>query len=46
MKRFLARVVRGTKAVLTKVELLGGTLLLAVVIGVLLTFREEGNEPS
>ena len=43
MQRFLAGVVLGTKAVLTRVEL-GGTLLLAAVIGVLLTSRDEKNE--
>jgi hypothetical protein len=45
VQRFLAGVVLGTKAVLTRVEL-GGTLLLAAVIGPLLTLREVGNEPS
>ena len=45
VQRFLAGVVRDTKAVLTRIEL-GGTLLLAAVIGVHLTFRDEGNEPS
>jgi hypothetical protein len=42
---FLDGVVRGAKTVMTRVEL-GGTLFLVVVIGVLLTSREEGNKSS
>jgi hypothetical protein len=38
--RFLDGLVRGTKTVMTRVEL-GGTLYLVAVIGVLLTSREE-----
>jgi hypothetical protein len=34
---------RGTKIVMTRVEL-GGTLFLVAVIGVLLTSREEGGK--
>jgi hypothetical protein len=34
---------RGTKAVMTRVEL-GGTLLLVAVVGVLLTSRKEESE--
>ena len=36
---------RGTKAVMTRVEL-GGPLFLVVVVGVLLTSREEEDESS
>ena len=39
VQRFLDAVVRGTKTVMTRVEL-GGTLFVAAVIGVLLTSRE------
>jgi hypothetical protein len=38
--RFLDGLVRGTKTVMTRVEL-GGTLFLVAVIGVLLTSREQ-----
>ena len=41
-RRFLDGLVRGTKTVMTRVEL-GGTLYLAAVIGVLLTSREKGS---
>jgi len=44
VQRFLDEVVRGTKTLMTRVEL-GGTLLVAVV-GVLLSSREEGNKSS
>jgi serine kinase of HPr protein (carbohydrate metabolism regulator) len=40
---FLDGLVRSTKTVMTRVEL-GGTLLLVAVIGVLLTSREEGGK--
>ena len=40
--RVLDGLVRGTKTVMTRVEL-GGTLYLAAVIGVLLTSREKGS---
>ena len=43
MQDFLDGLVRGTKTVMTRVEL-GGTLLLVAVIGVLLTSRKEGDE--
>jgi hypothetical protein len=43
MQNFLDGVVRSTKTVMTRVEL-GGTLLLVAVIGVLLTSRKEGGE--
>ena len=36
---------RGTKALMTRVEL-GGPLFLVVVVGVLLTSRAEQDEPS
>jgi hypothetical protein len=36
---------RGTKAVMTRVEL-GGPLFLVVVVGVLLTSREEEDDSS
>ena len=39
VQRFLDAVVLGTKTVMTRVEL-GGTLLVAAIIGVLLTSRE------
>jgi hypothetical protein len=42
--RFLDGLVRGTKTVITRVEL-GGPLFLVAVIGVLLTSREEEDEP-
>ena len=42
---FLDGLVRGTKTVMTRVEL-GGTLYLVAVIGVLLTSREEEDESS
>ena len=45
MQRFLDEVVRGTKTVMTRVEL-GGTLFLVAVIGVLLTSRDEGDKSS
>jgi hypothetical protein len=40
---FLDGLVRGTKTVMTRVEL-GGTLFLVAAIGVLLTSREEGGK--
>ncbi len=40
MYRFLDGLVRGTKTVMTRVEL-GGPLFLVAVIGVLLTSRKE-----
>ena len=43
--RFLDRLVRGTKTVMTRVEL-GGPLFLVAVIGVLLTSREEEDKSS
>ena len=43
MQNFLDGLVRSTKTVLTRVEL-GGTLLLVAVIGVLLTSRDEGGK--
>jgi hypothetical protein len=42
---FLDGLVRSTKTVMTRVEF-GGTLFLVAVIGVLLTSREERDEPS
>ena len=45
MKRLLDAVVLGAKTVMTRVEL-GGTLLLAAVIGVLLISRDEKDESS
>ena len=42
---FLDGLVRSTKTVMTRVEL-GGTLFLVALIAVLLTSREEGDEPS
>jgi hypothetical protein len=45
MQNFLDGVVRSTKTVMTRVEL-GGTLLLVAVIGVLLTSRKEGDKSS
>ena len=45
MQRFLDKVVRGTKTVMTRVEL-GGTLFLVAVVGVFLTSREEGDKSS
>ena len=43
MQRLLDKVVRGTKTVMTRVEL-GGTLFLVAIIGVLLTSRKEGGK--
>jgi hypothetical protein len=43
--RFLDGLVRGTKTVMTRVEL-GGPLFLVAVIGVLLTSRAEEDESS
>ena len=40
---FLDGLVRGTKTVMTRVEL-GGTLYLVAVVGVLLTSRKEESE--
>jgi hypothetical protein len=40
---FLDGLVRGTKTVMTRVEL-GGTLFLVVVVGVLLISRKEGSK--
>ena len=40
MQKFLDGVVLGSRIVMTRVEL-GGTLMLAAVIGVLLTSRER-----
>ena len=45
VERLLDAVVLGAKTVITRVEL-GGTLLLAAVIGVLLTSRDEKDESS
>ncbi len=45
MQFLLDGMLRGTKAVMTRVEL-GGTLFLVAVIGVLLTSREEGDKSS
>jgi glucose uptake protein GlcU len=45
VERLLDVVVLGAKTVITRVEL-GGTLLLAAVIGVLLTSRDEKDESS
>jgi hypothetical protein len=45
VERLLDVVVLGAKTVITRVEL-GGTLLLAAVIGVLLTSRDEMDESS
>ena len=42
---FLDELVRSTKTVMTRVEF-GGTLFLVAVIGVLLTSRKEGDNPS
>jgi hypothetical protein len=42
MQDFLDGLVRGTKTVMTRVEL-GGALFLVVVIGVLLISRKEGD---
>jgi len=44
MHGFLDGLVRSTKTVMTRVEF-GGTLFLVAVIGVLLTSREEGDNP-
>jgi len=43
--RFLDGLVRGTKTVMTRVEL-GGPLFLVAVIGVLLTSRKERGESN
>lgn len=43
MNRFLDGLVRGTKTVMTRVEL-AGTLYLLAVIGVILTSRKEGRK--
>ena len=43
MQGFLDGLVRGTKIVMTRVEL-GGTLFLVAVVGVILTSREEGDK--
>jgi hypothetical protein len=43
MQNFLDGLVRSTKTVMTRVEL-GGTLLLVAVIGVLLISRDEGGK--
>jgi hypothetical protein len=45
MQNFLDGLVRGTKTVMTRVEL-GGTLFLVAVVGVLLTSREKGDNSS
>ena len=45
MHGFLDGLVRGTRTVMTRVEL-GGTLFVAAVIGVLLTSRGEKDESS
>jgi hypothetical protein len=45
VQRFLDEVVRGTKTLMTRVEL-GGTLFAVAVVGVLLSSREEGNKSS
>jgi hypothetical protein len=45
MQNFLDGLVRSTKTRMTRVEL-GGTLFLVAVIGVLLTSREEGANPT
>jgi hypothetical protein len=45
VQRFLDKVVRGTKTVMTRVEL-GGTLFAVAVVGVFLTSREEGDKSS
>ena len=45
MQFLLDRMLRGTKAVMTRVEL-GGTLFLVAVVGVLLTSRGEEDESS
>ena len=45
MQVLLDGMLRGTKAVMTRVEL-GGPLFLVVVLGVLLTSREEEGESS
>ena len=45
MQVLLDGMLRGTKAVMTRVEL-GGTLFLVAVIGVLLTSRAEKDESS
>ena len=45
MQSLLDGLVRGTKTVMTRVEL-GGTLFLVAVVGVLLTSRKEGDESS
>ncbi len=45
MHGLLDGLVRSTKTVMTRVEL-GGTLFLVALIAVLLTSREEGDEPS
>ena len=43
VRGFLDGLVRGTRTVVTRVEL-GGALYLAAVIGVLLTSRKEGGK--
>ena len=43
VRGFLDGLVRGTRTVVTRVEL-GGALYLAAVIGVLLTSRKEGSK--
>ena len=43
VQSFLDGLVRGTKTVMTRVEL-GGTLFLVAVIGVLLTSREQESK--
>ena len=45
MQFLLDGMLRGTKAVMTRVEL-GGTLFLVAVIGVLLTSRKEEGKSS
>ena len=45
MQVLLDGMLRGTKAVMTRVEL-GGPLFLVVVVGVLLTSRGEEDESS
>ena len=45
MQILLDGMLRGTKAVMTRVEL-GGTLFLVAVVGVLLTSRREKDESS
>ena len=45
MQVLLDGMLRDTKAVMTRVEL-GGPLFLVVVVGVLLTSREEEDESS